>query len=87
MGPLRVVVVVFALLAIIYLWLARRQHRRERRRLNKEFDAGGIEGTRDEYVARGMEAFEHSLRHRLILGVFILPLIAIGVIVYVMNFM
>lgn len=87
MGPLRVVVVVFVLLAIIYLWLARRQHRRERRRLNKEFDAGGIEGTRDEYVARGMEAFEHSLRHRLILGVFILPLIAIGVIVYVMNFM
>ncbi|MFQ5438216.1 MAG: hypothetical protein ACE5DK_05205 [Paracoccaceae bacterium] len=87
MGPLRVVVVVFVLLAIIYLWLARRQHRRERRRLNKEFDAGGIEGTRDEYVARGMEAFDHSLRHRLILGVFILPLIAIGVIVYVMNFM
>lgn len=72
-------------LTVVY-WLVAIYSRSVRReKLEKEFDAGGIEGSRDDYVAAGLEAYKHGLRRKLIVLVYIIPALVIGVTVYLVN--
>ena len=45
------------------------------------------EGDRDAFIEEGMRDYEHSLRKKLILGVYVVPIIAVIILVYVTNFM
>lgn len=56
-----------------------------RERLENEFDAGGIEGTREIYVSEGMVLYEKGLRKRLIVLVYVVPVALIIGIAYVVN--
>ena len=56
-----------------------------REELEKEFDAGGIAGRREEFIARGMADYEHGLRKRLIVLVYIVPLIVLAVTIYYID--
>ena len=46
-----------------------------------------MEGDRETYVSEGMKDYESSLRRKLILGVYIVPLLIVATIIYVTNFM
>ncbi len=85
--PVRLFLFAFIGLTILYFYLSIRQRWRCRRRLEAEFDAGGVNGSREDYVAQGMRAYEHSLRRGLVLGVYIVPLAGIVAMIYIMNFM
>lgn len=74
-----VVIVVFHFLVAVYLRSLRREA------LEKEFDEGGQNGTRDEFVAEGMRAYARSLVPRLLFAIYILPVVAAAVIVYLVN--
>ena len=56
-----------------------------RERLENEFDAGGIEGTREIHVSKGMVLYEKGLRKRLIVLVYVVPVALIIGIAYVVN--
>lgn len=72
-------------LTVIY-WIISAYSRSVRReKLENEFDAGGIAGLREDFVARGMAQYEHGLRKRLILLVYVVPVVLIVVIAYVVN--
>jgi hypothetical protein len=45
------------------------------------------EGDRDAFIEEGMRDYEHSLRKKLILGVYVVPVIVVILLVYVTNFM
>ncbi|MEO8242609.1 MAG: hypothetical protein ABI832_09855 [bacterium] len=87
---LELLVVGFVVLTVIYLLVAVYSRSVRREKLEKEFDAdvplGGGPGSRDAYVEQGMEAYEHGLRRKLLVLVYILPAIALAVIVYFVNF-
>ena len=42
-------------------------------------------GDRDAYVEKGMEAYRHGLRRWLILLVYVIPIVAVAVTVYMVN--
>lgn len=49
---------------------------------------GELEATaRDTYIEDGMRDYDASLRKKLILGVYVVPIIAVSVLIYVTNFM
>jgi hypothetical protein len=75
----------FLILTVVYLLVAIYARSVERERLEKRWDAGDAEGERDAYVEQGMQAYEHSLRRRLILLVYIIPAAIVAVTVYVVN--
>lgn len=86
---LRLFVVGLVVLTVIYL-IARTYARSVRREaLEKEWDANPPEGKgaaeRDAFVEAGMQAYEHGLRHKLLWLVYILPMIAFGLIIYYVN--
>ncbi|SEK75475.1 hypothetical protein [Pacificibacter marinus] len=58
-----------------------------RERLEKEWEEMGSNGIRDDYVEQGMKDYAQSIRPKLLLGVYILPLITFCVVFYMMNFM
>ena len=73
-------------LTVIYWLLAIYFRSVERERLEKEYDRGGIEGTRDSHVAQGLAGYERSLRRRLIGLVFVIPTAVVVALVWILNF-
>ena len=75
----------FVGLTVIY-WIISAYSRSVRREtLENDFDAGGHPGLREDFVAKGMAQYEHGLRKRLILLVYVIPVALIVLIAYVVN--
>lgn len=88
MGLIRLVVMGFVVLSVIYfsLWLYFRSLRREN--LEEEWDEenpGGARDDRDAYVEKGMEKYEQGFRSKLIFLVYIVPPVIITTILYLTN--
>jgi hypothetical protein len=76
----------FLLLTGVYVLVATYSRSVRREKLEKKFDAGGIEGDRDAYIAEGMAAYEHGLKHRLLWLVYIIPAAVIAVTIYFVDY-
>ena len=72
------VTVLYGLLSVYYRSL-------HREKLENEFDAGGIEGFREDFVRQGMLKYDHSLRKRALRLIYVIPVVLIVVIAYVVN--
>jgi hypothetical protein len=85
-GWLRLALVGLVVLTLVY-WLVSVYSRSVRReKLEKRFDAGGVEGDRTAYVEAGMAQYRKGLRRRLILLVYVVPVISTAVTIYVVNY-
>jgi len=73
-------------LTVVYVSLSFYSRSVRRDKLEAEWDTGPGEGDRDAFVREGLKAYDGSLRRKLILGVYIVPLALIGFIVYATNF-
>ncbi len=85
------IVILFAVLTVVYLTLSLYNRWAERRRLVADFESRtATEGTSpdnlDSYVDQGMNDYERSLRKKLLLGVYLIPLavtaLLVGVAIY-----
>ena len=83
---LRLLAIGAVVLTPIYAALSIWSRRVRRRRLEAAWDAAQGPDGRDAYVAEGLAEYDRSLRRKLILGVYVLPLCLIGLIVYLTNF-
>ncbi|MGQ0566429.1 MAG: hypothetical protein ACT4OK_15355 [Gemmobacter sp.] len=84
-GWLRLMLMAAVLLGVVYLLVSVYSRSVRRERLEKRFDAGDVPGDRDAYIEAGMRAYETGLRKRLIWLVIILPLAAVAVTIYFVN--
>jgi hypothetical protein len=82
---LEALVLAALLLSVVHLLVTLYARSVHRERLEKEWDAGGVPGDRDDYVARGMTAYEHSLRRRMIVLVYVVPVVAVVTIIFLIN--
>lgn len=64
-------------------WYFRSAHRE---RMEKDWEAAGRPGDRAAYIEEGMAQYERSLRRRLLWLVFILPVTALGLVIWLTNF-
>jgi hypothetical protein len=85
LGWIRLFLGAAVVLGVAYLLVSVYSRSVRREKLEKRFDAGGVEGDRDAYIAQGMAEYEGGLRKRLIWLVVILPLVAMAVTIYVVN--
>ena len=89
----RLVVVGFIVLTVIYVSLSFYSRAVRRGKLEREWDEELTAGERGEYADRdtfidqGLEDYDGSLRRKLILGVYIIPVTAVVILIYVTNFM
>lgn len=85
-GILRGAFLGFIVLTVVYVVVAIYSRSVRREKLEKKFDAGGIEGDRDAYVEDGLKAYENGLRHRLLWLVYIIPTVVVAATVYIINY-
>ena len=78
--------ILFAGLSVIYVSLSLYARARRRDGLEEEWNEEGGTGDRDGFIRAGLEEYDHSLRRRLILGVYGIPIVLIGTIIYFTNF-
>jgi hypothetical protein len=84
-GWIRLFILGLVLLSVAYFLVSVYSRSVRREKLEKRFDAGGIEGPRDAYIEQGMAAYEKGLRKRLIWLVYIIPMVAMAATVYIIN--
>ncbi len=85
----RLLLVGLIVLTVIYWALLVYARSVRRVRLEKEYDEGSVDGDvrghRDDYIAQGMAAYERGLKRKLLWLVYILPVAAVVVLVW-LNF-
>ena len=86
MAVIRLFIIVFIGLSIVYIALSFYSRAKRRDKLEAEWDEGGINMPRDAFVRHGLEEYDGSLRRKLILGVYIVPMALVGLIIYLVNF-
>lgn len=89
MGFVRLVVVGFLVLTLIFISVSLYSRSVRRERLEKEWDADPPQGAdaaaRSAYIDNGMAEYFSGFRRRLVLLVYVVPTIVVGTIIYVMN--
>jgi hypothetical protein len=87
----RLIFMGFIVLTVIYVCLSFYSRAVRRSKLKAQWDIEGLDaqntrGDRDEYVQKGLEDYDGSVRRKLILGVYVIPTVLIAVIIYLTNF-
>lgn len=85
LGWLRLLAMSLVVLTVVYFLVSVYSRSVRRERLEKRFDAGGVEGDRDAYIEAGMRAYEQGLRKRLIWLVYVIPILAMTATVWWVN--
>jgi hypothetical protein len=76
-----------AVLTVIYLILSIWSRSVRRERLEEEWDGAIRRGDRDAFIEEGLRAYDRSLRRKLILGVYVIPVLFVVGMIYVTNYM
>jgi len=73
-------------LTVVYFSLSLYSRRVRRGKLEREWDEEIGTGDREAFVRAGLKQYDGSLRRKLILGVYIVPLSLMMLIIYLTNF-
>ena len=78
------IVVIFAVLSLVYIGLSAIMRWDRRKGLEAEYDSEQAHNDdRDTFVAQGMREYDGSLRKKLLLSIFGLPVLVIGTLIFV----
>ncbi len=75
----------FIALTVIYVSLSFYSRAVRRGKLRDEWHEGPQDVDKETFVEEGLAEYDRSLRRKLILGVYVVPLVTMGVIIYLTN--
>lgn len=87
MGFLRLGLVLFGVLTLIYLVMSVVAREKHRSRLKLRWREKGLTGDQRAFIQRGMRRYDHSIRRHMLLLIYVVPLGAIALVIYAVNFM
>jgi hypothetical protein len=82
----RLLVIGFVVLTVIYVSLSLYSRSVRRGKLEREWDEEIQTGDREAFIEDGMRDYDGSLRKKLILGVYIVPITLVVIVIYLTNF-
>ena len=82
----RLFVIGFIVLTVVYICLSLYSRSVRRGKLKTWWEEEGRPGELDYYVEKGLQEYDGSLRRKLILGVYIIPLCIVTALIYFTNF-
>lgn len=85
MNFVRLVVFGFIFLSVVYLLVSIYSRSIRREKLEDEWDEEIKQGDRDAFIAEGMKDYEGSLRKKLILLIFIVPICVVAALFMIVN--
>ena len=85
-GFIRLFVMLFIALTVIYVSLSLYSRAVRKSKLKKKWHDGKQLVDRETFIQRGLERYDGSIRRKLILLVYVVPVVVIGLIIYLTNF-
>ncbi|MEP1768096.1 MAG: hypothetical protein ABJJ53_15835 [Sulfitobacter sp.] len=82
----RLMFVGFIVLSVIYLCLSLYSRAVRKGKLRAEWEEDNQGQTLDVFLEEGLEDYDKSLRRKLILSVYVIPVILVSVVIYLTNF-
>jgi hypothetical protein len=82
----RLTIVGFIVLTVIYVCLSLYSRAVRKGKLRAEWFEGPQDQPVEEFLEEGLKEYDKSLKRRLILSVYVVPVILVSVIVYLTNF-
>lgn len=82
----RLLLILFVVQSVVYVSLSLYSRSVRRAKLEAEWDDEMRTGDREAFIRKGLEEYDGSLRRKLILGVYIIPILLIGIIIYFTNY-
>jgi len=82
----RLMVVGFIVLSAIYICLSLYSRAVRKGKLRAEWEEGAQDQPLEAFLEEGLEDYDKSLRRKLILSVYVIPVILVSVIIYLTNF-
>lgn len=80
---LRNIIFIFLILSAIYALLSISGRYKARKRLESKYNAEGSSAeSKQDYLAKGLTVYDRSMRPKLFLFVFILPILIIATLIY-----
>ena len=87
-GLLRLLLILLVIQTIAYVGLSFYSRSVRKRKLAEHWERKeAMKGDKEAFVERGLKRYDQSFRRKLILGVYIVPWVAIVAIIYIRNFM
>ncbi|TCP44377.1 hypothetical protein [Rhodovulum marinum] len=83
---LRFLLLGIVVLTVVYVCVSFYSRAVRREKLEREWDEDIREGDRDAFIREGLEEYDGSLRRKLILGVYVIPMIVVATIIYIVNY-
>ncbi len=83
---LKLILIGGVVLTVIYIALSLWSRRMRRGKLEREWQDTGRPGDMDGFVEAGLKEYDGSVRRKLIWGVYVVPVAAVAVIIYLTNF-
>ena len=84
LGKLILVMLVVSSIAYVSLWFYIRAAQSER--LERDWEAEGRPGNREVYIREGLDRQTLATRRKLLLGVYVVPILLVTTIVYLTNY-
>lgn len=81
----RLVILYLVFASIIYVCLSLYSRSVRKAKLVAEWEETR-QGDQDDFVRAGLDAYNASFRRKLILGVYVVPVVLIGLIIYLTNY-
>lgn len=85
-GFIRLFVMLMVVLTVFYVSLSFYSRAVRRSKLKQKWHDGKQLVDRDTFVQRGLERYDGSIRRKLLLGVYVVPIGVIALIIYLTNF-
>ena len=87
---IRNIVIIFVLLSVVFVLLSTWARFRQRAKLNTEYKAldkpQESKMSKDVFIEKGMQKYNRSLKPKLIFGVFLVPLAASAILIYLAQY-
>jgi len=75
-------IIIFIILTIIYIVLSLVSRFKQQQKLSNEYDEQVRSMSKDQFITDGMTEYKNSLRSKLLLGVYLVPLVVFGLLKY-----
>jgi len=82
----RNIVLILFVLTLIYLALSTLSRLRKRQRLKLEYKTTQADTPEEDFIAKGMQKYERSLKPKLFMGVYLFPLAVILLLGYLAQY-
>lgn len=86
-GMIRLAVFGSIAIGVIYLIVSFYSRSVRKEKLEKKWVETGSIGSEEDFVKAGLKAYDGSLRRKALMLILIVPIILVGVMIYVTNFM